>query len=384
VDGQGIVLEIGASLRLFGGHARLTAAISQGARALGYQVTLGIAPTPLAARLFARAEAQGLPVRACLAIEELAARVAELPLFLLDWPARTLSLLADLGVLRLRDALALPRPGLAKRFGPETVDSLDRLLGHRPDPRTPYAPPQRFRARLELPAEAESTEALLFPLRRLLAQMEGFLRGRGAGVQQLELTLWPVRGPRTRLALAFASPEREADFILALAREKLGRTQLAAPTLVLELRAEALLAFTPRTKAWLPGREEQSIGREHLVQKLAARLGSERVFGIALADDHRPERGWKAGTTKVRALPCGPRPVWLLMRPRRLVAEGDEPAFQGKLSLLAGPERIEAGWWEGEPVSRDYFVAANPGGETYWVYRDHRDPAAWYVHGVFS
>jgi protein ImuB len=60
------------------------------------------------------------------------------------------------------------------------------------------------------------------------------------------------------------------------------------------------------------------------------------------------------------------------------------PSLQGPLALRSGPERIEAGWWDGAPVSRDYFVAANPAGETLWIYRERRDPGAWYLHGLFA
>ncbi|APV51100.1 hypothetical protein BWI17_16260 [Betaproteobacteria bacterium GR16-43] len=396
VDGQGVALEVEASLRLFGGHARLTAALRNGMHELGYRATIGIAPTPMAARLFARAEAQGIGVRSCVAIGELGGRIAGLPLFLLDWPQRTLALLADLGILRFKDILALPREGLARRFGPEVMADLDRLTGRMPDPRAPYVPPPTFHVRLELASEVESTQALLFPLRRLLSQMEGFLRGRGAGVQQLTLTLEPVRSKSTRIELAFASPEREADFILALARERLGRAQLAAPTLVIDLRAEALLDYTPRAATWLPGREEQTLGSERLLQRLSARIGRERVFGIALSDDHRPEHGWNQGrgqtpkppTQRLRGLTpkphFGARPLWLLHRPQKLVSEDGMPLHQGRLDFIAGPERIEAGWWDGEPVARDYFVAANPGGERFWVYREHHDPKCWYLHGVFA
>ncbi|MGZ5083879.1 MAG: Y-family DNA polymerase, partial [Usitatibacter sp.] len=169
LDGQGIVLEIESTLRLFEGHAKLTGAIRRGLREMGLHATLGIAPTPLAARVFARAEARGLQVRGCIALAELRERLAELPLFLLDWPETTLARLTDLGVLRLRDMMALPAEGIAKRFGPGIVASLDRLAGRIADPREPYAPPARFRSRLELPAEAEGVEALLFPLRPMLA-----------------------------------------------------------------------------------------------------------------------------------------------------------------------------------------------------------------------
>jgi protein ImuB len=80
----------------------------------------------------------------------------------------------------------------------------------------------------------------------------------------------------------------------------------------------------------------------------------------------------------------GRRPTWLLQRPQRLIGSGGHPSLQGTLSLIAGPERIEAGWWDGHEVSRDYYVASNPHGETYWIYREHRDPDTWYLHGVFA
>ncbi|QJR15110.1 Protein ImuB [Usitatibacter palustris] len=388
VDAQGIAMEVEGSLRLFGGHAKLTAEILRGVRDLGYQVTMGIAPTPLAARLFARAEALGTRMRACFDLAELPGRVAGLPLFLLDWPERTLALLADLGVLRMRDALALPREGLSRRFGPDALDTLDKLLGRRADPRPPYIAPQAFHAKIELAAETSSTEALLFPLKRMLVQMEGFLRGRGSGVQQLEITLTPVRKAATRLSLEFASAEREADFILALVREKLGRTRLAAPTLEIELHAACLLSYALRTKAWLPGRDDMALDRNRLLERLAARLGTDRVFGIAIADDHRPERNRGVrplySAKQIEWSDPSIRPLWLMHTPQKLVTQEGKPALQGALELVAGPERIEAGWWDGEPVSRDYFVASNPGGERYWIYREHRAPNAWYVHGVFA
>ena len=391
LDGQGIVLDVAASLRLFDGHAKLTSAIRRGVHDLGFHATLGIAPTPLAARLFARAEARGLQVRSCLEIADLRARVADLPLFLLDWPEKTLARLTDLGVLRLRDMLELPHEGIAKRFGPEIVASLDRLVGQLADPRVPYAAPPRFRSRLELPAEADGVEALLFPLRRMLAEFEGAMRGRGAGVQHLTLVLEHGRKSRTRVALDFASPEREADFILAIARERLGRLTLAAPTIGLALHAEALLPYVPRESTWLPGAREQAVDRQRLIERLAARLGSERVFGIAIADDHRPDKNWApayAGVTRHSRAGGNPvsglRPTWLLQRPQRLITQEGAPSYQGSLDLVAGSERIEAGWWDGAEVSRDYYVAANPRGETFWIFREHRNAQAWYMHGVFS
>ncbi len=392
LEPQGLVLEVASSLRLFEGHAKLTAAIQRGIRALGFHAACGVAPTALAARLFARAEVQGRGVRSCLEIGDLRERLADLPLFLLDWPEKTLARLTDLGILRLRDVLDLPAEGLARRFGPDIVVSLDRLMGRLADPRVPYAAPARFRSRVELPAETEGVEALLFPLKRMLLEFEGYARGRGAGAQRLALRLEHGHKVRTRLALDFASPEREADFILSIAREKLGRLRLPAATLALDLRAEALLAYAPRSSAWLPGPVEQQVDGERLLERLAARLGRERVFGIALANDHRPEKDWaivgNQAASQGRKNPLspflGPRPAWLLQRPQRLLTSEGHPTLQGALALGAGPERIEAGWWDGEEVRRDYYVASNARGERFWIFREHRDLSAWFLHGVFA
>jgi protein ImuB len=382
VDGQGIALEIEASLKLFCGHAKLSSAIRRGIRDLGFHATLGIAPTVLAARLFARAEANGLQVRGCLDLAALRERVADLPLFLLDWPGKTLAHLTDLGVLRMRDLLDLPVEGVARRFGPEIAIYFGRLMGTIADPRIPHSPAPRFRARLELPAEADGVNALLFPLRRMLVEMEGTLRGRGAGVQQLVLWLEHGRKLRTRVDLEFSSPERESDFILSIAREKLGRLTLPAATIALNLRADALLQYVPRESTWLPGAKEHALGRDRLIQRLSARLGRERVFGIAIGDDFRPDRSWARtdlGHPRVGGDPEAEaaRPVWLLNRPRKLVN-------QDSFCLIAGPERIESGWWDGAEVRRDYYVAANGRGETFWIFREHRGEQGWYMHGVFA
>ena len=80
------------------------------------------------------------------------------------------------------------------------------------------------------------------------------------------------------------------------------------------------------------------------------------------------------------------RPLWLLTTPRPLRETGTAPSDQdgAPLSLLAGPERIEAGWWDGQYVARDYFVARNAAQSLLWVYHERDVAARWYVHGFFS
>ena len=58
------------------------------------------------------------------------------------------------------------------------------------------------------------------------------------------------------------------------------------------------------------------------------------------------------------------------------------------MSLLAGPERLETGWWDADGISRDYYEARNPRGRRLWVFRVRQrreaDAGYWYLHGYFG
>jgi protein ImuB len=53
------------------------------------------------------------------------------------------------------------------------------------------------------------------------------------------------------------------------------------------------------------------------------------------------------------------------------------------LILKEGPERIESGWWDGNGVARDYYVAHQPRGVKLWIFQE-RQSKRWYLHGMFA
>ena len=69
----------------------------------------------------------------------------------------------------------------------------------------------------------------------------------------------------------------------------------------------------------------------------------------------------------------GSRPLWLLEKPR--------PLGEGEFVLLAGPERIESGWWDGAEAQRDYFIARTGESSLAWIYREQ---GGWFMHGFFA
>jgi protein ImuB len=390
---QAILLEVGGSRRLYGGLDPLLVHIEAGLVELGYRACPALAPTPTAAWLLARA---GRPARHTER-DTLAPSLDEIELHHLDLPPDMLGTLHGMGVRHVGACRRLPRAGLARRFGPALLGLLDRAFGHLPDPRTPYEPPPHFAERLPLPAEVESTEALLFAVRRLLLQLAGYLQARGAGVQQLLLELLhrssselPAAscpaGPATRVPIGLVAPSRDAQHLLGLLRERLERIELPAPVVDLALTADDIQPLDGQTlelfgRAGRPG-EDWPV----LVERLSARLGNDAVHGVCQIPDHRPERAWRTCPpgTKGPTPHFGPRPLWLLEPPVPLDCEHGSPRLEGALALLHGPETIETGWWDDADVARDYYVAQDPKGARLWIYRERHAAGRWFLHGMFG
>jgi protein ImuB len=89
-------------------------------------------------------------------------------------------------------------------------------------------------------------------------------------------------------------------------------------------------------------------------------------------------------------------PTWLLATPQPLAVQRHRPLYQGPLTLLAGPQRIEAAWWEPDATGtaaapaalRDYFVARSAQAGLLWIYRERLAQAGaqpgWFLHGLFA
>ncbi len=373
-----VLLEVAGSLRLFGGPDGLWAKVAAGIRGLGYAAKAALAPTPLGAAFLARAR----PGTRVTGAEALESAVALVPLDVVDLAPDALAAFRALGLSRVGDCLKLPRAGLVRRFGEEPLRSFDRALGKLPDPREPFVPPSRFESRLSLPGGTTAVEPLLFAARRLLLELEGYLAARGGGTAELRLALFHGEGRATRLEVGLVSPARDPAHLLGLLRERLAATRIPEPVLDVGLSVETVLPLSPGNRElWRePARDIKEAWPE-LAERLRARLGGKGVRGLAVAAEHRPERSFLRTEISREDEPWvsprfGLRPFWLLPRPAPLARES--------VTLLAGPERIESGWWDGDDVRRDYFVAEDSRGSRLWVFRERGGEGRWDLHGIFG
>lgn len=396
-----LLLEVQGSFRLFGGYAALADKLQTGLADLGYQTGFATAPTPLSALSLARCNCEQMIDTST----QLLAALAPLPVSVLDWEQTLLDRLDGMGIRRLGELLRLPRDGLARRFGPQALLYLDRMLGRSPHPQRLYQPPQEFVRCLPLPADVERAPALLFALQRLLLEMCGWLQGQGTAVQRVDIRLLHHDQETSHFSLGVYQPTRDAEQLTALLRERIERLELQSPVCSVELRAGEAVRHDAR-----PGDlfdRSDHAGRADLLDHLRARLGDSAVTGLSSVAEHRPEYAWRYRESPPQALLGRPhsspstlghtaldgstansnnpqRPLWLLPVPRKLQTRQGHPQLQGPLQLQSGCERIESGWWDEQDLARDYYIATNPAGSSYWIYRELTGERDWYLQGVFE
>lgn len=422
-----------------------------------------------------------------------------LPLHTLADALPHLATLERLGCQTWGDLRALPRGGVVRRFGAQLLDALDRAYGQRPESYSWLVVPEVFDQPLELMAQVEAAPALLFAARRLLAQLQVWLQARQQGVLAFELVwqMDARRDTATAgsLLVRTAVPTLDMAHLQRLLAENLERVTLPAPVLLLRLRSVETAPLSGSTGSLLPDEQRGGDDLTQLLERLAARLGAQQVLRAVARADHRPEhmqdwvpaagdmpldggrpapaaiaaagRGGKAPRQGVhvgggRAPVQGGRvgggsspngngkkrwsastgaasdalyPTWLLATPLRLAVRQDRPLYQGPLTLLAGPQRLEAAWWDVVPVIapdtgeqagasdadsaavqtqaqvqedtsridsaaapgrlalRDYFLARSEQAGLLWIYRERlmaslpqggKAAGHWYLHGVFG
>jgi len=419
-----VLLEVQSSLRCFGGFRPLLKQLRQALQPFRHRCQVASAPTALGATLLARWRDDLVHGAHSTDLAALRRLLDDAPVWLLGPGREHWEALQGMGLKQLSDLHHLPRTGLARRFGPALLADLDRARGAAPDPREPIVPPLKFEQRIELFTRADNVEQLMAGAHVLIMRLLAWAGARHARVAGFTLRMHHEarRGDagHSELAIGLAEPSADAAHLQSLLSERLARLPLTAPALELSLRCDALVQSGPPNAELFATRSNEREGLTRLVERLQARLGAEGVQRLTLLADHRPERAmaWQpaeAGSPPARAklamakpshaatqpsnvatppwhpLAAPARPLWLLREPQPLPERAARPWLDGAaLQLLAGPERIESGWWDGALAARDYFIARANDGALVWIFRARLplattlDGNGWFLQGRFA
>tara|TARA_B110000503_G_scaffold37745_2_gene61720 strand:+ start:19253 stop:20680 length:1428 start_codon:yes stop_codon:yes gene_type:complete len=375
-------LEIGGCLSLFQGLDALLREVTSGIGNRGYRARYGLAPTPKAAWLLSFAT----PDTAMAMQQPLEERLSPLSLNLLTQFTSKVDSLRRAGLHTLGDVLRLPPAALGRRCGREFTHFLQQLLGQREDLQVDYRPPKIFNDKYWFGYEVKTNDELLPAVQRLLQSLCRFLRN--TQLQTSEIT-WQLAGINHKLqdvCVRSTSSHSDWEHWYQLSRIRFERVQLRDSVEGLSLVCQQLRAgqqdsidlFSPRNQ------REPLAG---LLDRLHNRLGLQSVEKVGCRDEHLPEFALLVssdhnGDEHSTTAHCAQRPFWLMPQPKALRQRGAQLYWNGALKLMYGPERIEDNWWH-QAVSRDYFIAADSGGQHYWVFHD-RLARQWYIHGVFA
>lgn len=417
-DGSGgIWIDISGCAHLFGSEAALLADLTGRLTRLGYGARVGVADTPGAAWAVARYGRGSRDVHIVPPGEQEAA-LHGLPIAGLRLPSALIGDLDRLGLRQIGDLLALPRGGLAARFGSVLTQRMDQALGRITEPISPRQPQPSLRVRMNFAEPVGRPEDIAAAAQQLLDALMGKLDELGRGVRRLVLTLNRSDGRVDNIEIRANRASRDAVHLWRLLEEKLARmpentsADNLVDLLVLGvLRSEPLAARQTKLAGGHSGDSVQAprTAAAGLVDRLSNRLGGDRVVQFQARESHLPERAQVALPALTGSLataypaPERPRPPRLLPRPEPVTAVApvpdDPPVMFGwrgrryRVARADGPERLAAEWWRataplGEET-RDYYRVEDETGQRFWLYRaglyqSDSAPPQWFLHGFFA
>lgn len=375
-----LLLDIEGSLELFGGAHPL---LQQTSDALNrwHPHQAAIAPTPLAAEWLAKHKASTV----ILDSEALRDVIGHLPITSLELSDKQIWNLGSIGINTLRQLFRLPLAEMGRRFGPELVQQLNRLLGKIPDVRHTQVPAPRYSDEVDIEYEVVATPRVLKLVTPLLERFVTYLQRRDLGVAHFTIELQHRKHDATQVRIGLQSVSRDLDRFTQLFKQHLEQYALPESTNHVRLLAYELDAYIPEAGS-LALNQDVSSDDSHwwrVVEQVRARFGHTSVYKIELHDEHRPEYAWRRNTrlrparrnTRKRTqhnhdTTACPRPLWLLKQ-----SGETNPAHPRKV------ERIETGWWDGDDQRRDYY--SHKRHPSQWRYRDLRT-GQHYIHGLWG
>ncbi|ANQ26759.1 DNA polymerase Y family protein [Vibrio natriegens] len=369
---QGLLLRATPMLSLYDGLQNYWYKVSAHLATLKLSMQFGCGFSPLSAKLMALSGSNQL-------IEDKASiqqSLSSLPLTLTDLSTVTVDKLQRVGVSTLQDLLELPLQDIARRFDIDLVNYVGRLTGQFKHPVDFYHPTESFRVYLELLFELENVQWIEKPLAKLLKQLETFLKLRDKVAFELCLTLHQRDKHTQSVPLTSAQGDYLCHRWQQLASLSLESLALNGP--VIGLTLQVIRQGEPISSACdLFAGQKGQMNPLELLSLLQAKMGKHSVLKPDIAYDPRPEKACQYRSADepdvaLSSIPQLLRPAMQLPRPVPL---------QEQVSLVHGPERIVSGWWDGDEIMRDYYIAHTKQGRWLWVFRDQYKH--WFLHGFF-
>ena len=402
---DGLFLDIDGCAHLWGDEIRLVEILLDRLDAQGLPARAAVAPTFGAAWAMARYAQR----HDRILVGDVRPHLSRLPIAALRAPKETQAKLSRLGLKTIGHIMALPRGSLRKRFDPGLLLQLDRALGHESEAIVFRQAPTEWLERRVFRDGLMTAEQFTRTLHDLADRLCERLHERGVGARTFEALLHRSDGETAERTIRLALPLRDAKRLTGLFAPKLETIDPGFGVEVMTLRADAIAPLDAAQSDFATSEDGMMADLAPLIDRLANRLGEDRLWRAKPYESHVPERACVAAApldTPAWPAPDAnkPRPIRLFERPEpieTIAALPDAPPrsfrWRGRSHTVAkaeGPERIGAEWWRqpwaetSDSKVRDYYRIEDTDGARFWLFRaglyDSDAPPRWWMHGLFA
>lgn len=427
---EGLLLEVHASLRLFGGLHALTQTLQKRLLALANPIEQTAEPQPYLK--LASANTAWLAWCLCKLAPNTLTMEAQtpihcdadprtlqsLPVHALDLSASDRLLMMQCGFETVGDLMKQTREELARRFGPSLLRQFDLLSGREAYTASLHTGLNVYEDQAEMPFHATDQARIERLVFELLCRLEASLIKTKLRAERLDFQFIQAHTVIPMQVISAQGLQNAKDWAL-LVHFQLGQIQFQDDVRWIKLRCEHMTPAFDHNGTWLPDPNTDKKQWIELCDKLKARLGEDIVKMAYTIPDPRPELSFEYRAPKAngKATPARPkqqigngrgnkvasglvstnahlaesaiRPLWLLPKPERL--RGKTPNWNdgAEWRLLSGPERIDFGWWGQQACKRDYYRALNKELTQAWLFCEEefqhgKSFTHWYIHGYFG
>jgi protein ImuB len=350
------------------------------------RLAVGLAPTPDLAVLAARG------TEAVNVIYDAAAFVRTLSIRALDPSPHLADRLHDWGGSTVGDLLALPKTDVIERLGNEAANLLRKVSGRHRRPLRLVRPVSRYVEAFDFEHEIETTEPLLFLLRRFLGSLCERLRAVHLVAQRMVLRVPLENGSAYERSFSIPAPSTDAEVLYRILDTHLENLRLEHRPVALRLEIEPAKSAGSQLNLFETALRDLN-GFGETLARLKALLGEDCVGIPHKLDTHRPDAFTleetfsdepSAPAEEARGIPLRKfRPAISA----EVETESGAPmslrsaVATGAVAQRVGPFRRSGEWWDVECWQiEEWDVKLSEGG----MFRLSRSREGWRLEGAYE
>lgn len=308
--------------------------------------------------------------------------------------AHVLSILHRWGIDTLGQFAALDKEAVGARLGPIGLQLWERAKGKRTRLLKLVPIPETFEEAFEFENEIETSESLLFMLRRFLQQFSVRLGLFHLVASELQLQITFSDKSAYRHQFKIPEPTNNVEVLFRMLHTHLENFTSASPILAVALKAQAIKPSFEQFNLFETALRDPARLTETLA-RLTGLLGSARVGTPVLEETHRPDAfrmepfSWQLKETTAEAPPL---PACALRRfrsplPASMLLVKNRPTHfrsakvQGEVRKEKGPYRASGSWWDDKAWDRAEWDLELENGA---LCQCHASAGQWELDGIYD